>query len=72
MISVSQEPRDFWGSRQGGDRTGQVTALTFKASPQILRFIDHNPAIEVGCNMPINLQCSPTILRWDARACVEQ
>lgn len=37
-----------------------------------LRFIDHKPAIEIGCDTPLNLQCSRIILRWDGRGFVEQ
>jgi hypothetical protein len=54
--------------------TDGVYRLVFGANvPDVtLRFVDHNPAIEVGCDMPINLQCSSAMLRWDGRGFVEQ
>jgi len=46
-------------------------ALAAHVPELTLRFIDHKPAVEIGCELPLNPQC-PRILRWDGRGFSER
>ena len=46
-------------------------ALAANVPELTLTFIDHKPAVEIGCALPLDPRC-PRVLHWDGRGFAEQ